>query len=155
MRTTSQIASIALGAVVACAAAAVTPAQTDFRPIPLQRQITSVQPMTGLVMWEGTKNAATDAIQLEFSYMRFADVVSRRGEYDWTRVERTLDAIASRGHQAVLGGDLSAVPENMDDGMFGQLLYVVGLSPTRYYFQGLVQLLQFLFSYFIKNLKSK
>ena len=63
MRKTTEIVAIALGAVVTCvAASAVTPAQTDFRPIPLQHQITSVQPMTGLVMWEGTKNTATDAI---------------------------------------------------------------------------------------------
>jgi len=117
MRKTTEIVAIALGAVVTrVAASAVTPAQTDFRPIQLQHQITSVQPMTGLVMWEGTKNTATDAIQLEFSYMRYADVVSRRGEYDWTPVERKLDAIASRRHQAVLRfwdtypGRPSAVP---------------------------------------------
>jgi hypothetical protein len=92
-------------------------AQTSLRPIPLQRRVEAVQPMTGIVMWEGSKNSATDAIQLEYSYMRYADVVSRRGEYDWTPVERKLDAIAGRRHQAVLRfwdtypGRPSAVPD--------------------------------------------
>jgi hypothetical protein len=102
---------------VVAAAGAMAAAQGDLRPVPLQRRVTSVQPMTGLVMWEGSKNSATDAIQLEYSYMRYADVVARRGEYDWTAVERKLDAIAGRQHQAVLRfwdtwpGRPSAVPD--------------------------------------------
>lgn len=92
-------------------------AQADFRPVALERRISTVQPMTGIVMWEGSKNAATDAIQLEYSYMRYGDVVKSRGEYDWTPVERKLDASAGRRHQAVLRfwdtypGRPSAVPD--------------------------------------------
>jgi hypothetical protein len=101
-----------------CAFAVVMPgAQTDLRPVALERRVTAVQPMTGIVMWEGSKNSATDAIQLEYSYMRYADVVKSRGEYDWTPVERKLDASAARRHQAVLRfwdtypGRPSAVPD--------------------------------------------
>ncbi len=103
--------------ILVLASAVALAAQADLRPIPLERRITSVQPMTGIVMWEGSKNSATDAIQLEYSYMRYADVVSRRGEYDWTAVERKLDGAASRRHQAVLRfwdtypGRPSAVPD--------------------------------------------
>lgn len=92
-------------------------AQADLRPVALERRVTSVQPMTGIVMWEGSKNSATDAIQLEYSYMRYGDVVKSRGEYDWTPVERKLDASAARRHQAVLRfwdtypGRPSAVPD--------------------------------------------
>ena len=92
-------------------------AQADLRPVALERRVTSVQPMTGIVMWEGSKNSATDAIQLEYSYMRYGDVVKSRGEYDWTPVERKLDASAGRRHQAVLRfwdtypGRPSAVPD--------------------------------------------
>ena len=62
----------------------------------------AVQPMTGIVLWADNPKAATDCIQLEFSYMRYCDVCSRKGEYDWTVVENLLDDVASRGHQAIL-----------------------------------------------------
>ncbi len=77
-------------------------AQNGFRPVPLQSRITGVQPMTGIVMWEELKHNTSDAIQLEYSYMRYSDVVKKRGEYDWSPVERKLASSASRKHQAVL-----------------------------------------------------
>ncbi len=58
--------------------------------------------MTGIVLWDTSPHNKTDAIQLEFSYMRYSDVVTRRGEYDWAKVEEKLNAIAARGHQAIL-----------------------------------------------------
>ena len=58
--------------------------------------------MTGIVMWEDSENSQTDAISLEYSYLRYNDVVKAKGEYDWARVERKLAAIAGRRHQAVL-----------------------------------------------------
>jgi hypothetical protein len=58
--------------------------------------------MTGIVMWEDSENSHTDAIALEYSYLRYDEVVKGRGEYDWTAVERKLSAIAGRRHQAVL-----------------------------------------------------
>jgi hypothetical protein len=77
-------------------------AGSEFRPIPLQSSITSVQPMTGIVMWQDSRNSHTDAIQLEYSYMRYSDVVTKKGIYDWSVVERKLDAVAARKHQAIL-----------------------------------------------------
>ncbi len=88
-----------------------------FRAIPLKSEITTVQPMTGIVFWEDSGRNETDAIQLEFSYMSYADVVSEKGRYDWTPVEKKLRAISRRGHQALLRfyfvypGKPTAVPE--------------------------------------------
>lgn len=72
-----------------------------FRRVPLESRITHVQPMTGLVLWDTSEHAATDAIQLEFSYLGYNEVVQRRGEYDWSIVDAKLTAIAGRGHQAI------------------------------------------------------
>jgi len=76
--------------------------EDSLRPVPLRSKVANVQPMTGIVLWSDSEHVKTDAIQLEFSYLRYGDVVARAGEYDWTAVERLLDAIAGRGHQAVL-----------------------------------------------------
>lgn len=57
--------------------------------------------MTGIVLWDTSEHNATDAIQLEYSYMRYSDVVTRHGEYDWAKVEGKLNAIAGRKHQAI------------------------------------------------------
>ena len=77
-------------------------AENTFKLVTLKSNITHVQPMTGIVMWEDSKNNLTGAIQLEYSYMRYCDVVHEKGVYDWTAVERKLNSTASRGHQAVL-----------------------------------------------------
>ncbi|RYD17984.1 MAG: DUF4832 domain-containing protein [Verrucomicrobiaceae bacterium] len=87
-----------------------------LKPVPLKSSITRVQPMTGIVLWDDSGHQNTNAIQLEFSYMRYSDVVSQAGVYDWTQVEQKLDAIAKRGHQAIFRfyyvypGKQSAVP---------------------------------------------
>jgi hypothetical protein len=73
-----------------------------LRDAPLRGRITRVQPMTGLVFWSSSEHARSDAIQLEFAYVRYGDVVARAGEYDWGDVERILAAAAGRGHQAIL-----------------------------------------------------
>jgi hypothetical protein len=73
-----------------------------FRPIRLKSQITRVQPMTGIVLWEDSENSQTDAISLEYSYLRYNDVVNGEDTCDWSAVERKLASIAGRGHQAVL-----------------------------------------------------
>ncbi len=70
--------------------------------VSLSSKVDSVQPFTGLVVWEDSSYAATDAIQLEFSYMLYNDIVSSKGEYNWTKVERVLNKIAANGHQAIL-----------------------------------------------------
>jgi hypothetical protein len=79
-----------------------TSEENGFQTIPLQSRITSVQPMTGIVLWEELNNKDTDAIQLEYSYMRYNDVVKEKGVYDWTIVEKKLNSTASRAHQAIL-----------------------------------------------------
>jgi hypothetical protein len=90
--------------VILLAALSLLPSATaeDFRPALLQSAITGVQPMTGIVMWEGSENCRGDAIQLEYSYLRYNDVVRGKGVYDWSAVERKLNAIAGRKHQAIV-----------------------------------------------------
>ena len=39
---------------------------SKFQSIPLKSQITGVQPMTGIVLWEQLDNKDTDAIQMEY-----------------------------------------------------------------------------------------
>lgn len=82
---------------------------------------TNVQPMTGIVVWDGNPNISSGAHALEFSYMLFDDIVSEKGVYDWTVVENRLNAIASRNHHAILRfrytyvGKLTTVPKYIKD----------------------------------------
>jgi hypothetical protein len=88
----------------------------DFTNIVIDQEITEVQPMTGIVFWQGSYTN-TDAISLEFSYMLFNDIVSDSGVYDWTAVEEKLADIASRNHQAIFRfrytyvGEETSVPD--------------------------------------------
>jgi hypothetical protein len=79
-----------------------TAGEIPFSAVPLQSSITRVQPMTGIVFWEDSGRNKNDAIQLEYSYMRYSDIVERRGAYNWSAVEKKLNAISRRGHQAIL-----------------------------------------------------
>ena len=94
-----------------------TSGEKTLQTIPLKSQITGVQPMTGIVFWEELDNKDTDAIQMEYSYMRYNDVVKEKGVYDWTIVEQKLSSSASRSHQAILRfwdtypGRQSSVPD--------------------------------------------
>lgn len=90
-----------LAACLAFAAATRSPA-SEFRPVALTSQIAGVQPMTGIVLWSTNAAVKTAPIQLEYSYLTYAQVVSQKGEYNWAPVEALLNAVASRGHQAVL-----------------------------------------------------
>ncbi|QEH37817.1 hypothetical protein OJF2_64080 [Aquisphaera giovannonii] len=74
----------------------------DMRPVPLKAKVTHVQPMTGIVLWSTNEAAASSPIQLEFRYFGYDEVVREEGMYDWSAVERFLDDVAGRGHQAVL-----------------------------------------------------
>lgn len=74
----------------------------EFRSIPLRSRVVDVQPMTGMVLWATNEAARTAPIQLEYSYLTYDQVARARGEYNWAPVEKLLDAIAGRGHQAVL-----------------------------------------------------
>jgi hypothetical protein len=73
-----------------------------FRPIPLRGRITRVQPMTGIVLWATSEHNRTGAIQLEYSYMKYGDIVKERGRYDWRAMDRLLDRVATRKHQAIV-----------------------------------------------------
>lgn len=80
-----------------------------------------MQPMTGIVYWTTNHHKVTDAISLEFSYMLFNDIVTDEGVYNWDVVENKLDAIASRGHQAIFRfryvyvGEETSVPNYIKD----------------------------------------
>jgi hypothetical protein len=77
-------------------------AQERFAPVPLKSRITCVQPMTGIVFWTTSEHNRSDAIQLEYSYMKYGDVVARSGQYDWSVMDRLLEGVAARGHQAIV-----------------------------------------------------
>src|SRR5690348_8552865 len=55
--------------VITCLTVASSVRADELRPVLLQQSSGGVQPMTGIVMWEGSKNCQSDAIQLEYSYM--------------------------------------------------------------------------------------
>ena len=84
-------------------------------------EFTNVQPMTGIVVWDGNANATSGAHTLEYSYMLYDEVVSEKGVYDWAVVENKLNTIASRKHQAILRfrfayvGQLTSVPKYIKD----------------------------------------
>lgn len=98
------------------------PDDTAYIPLALVSQITSVQPMTGIVLWTNNPRNNTDAISLEFSYILYKDVVKSKGEYDWTVVDRLLEQAASRKHHVIMrfryvyvGDRESAVPQYIRD----------------------------------------
>ena len=74
----------------------------DLRPQRLQSTLSNVQPMTGIVLWTTNEAAATAPIQLEYAYLKYSQIVQESGVYDWEPVERLLDEVASRKHQAIL-----------------------------------------------------
>lgn len=80
----------------------------DFTPVHLERSITSVQPMTGLVLWRTHDQVDKYApvTTLEFSYCLPCKVVKGKKDgkiqYDWSYFEDILDDIASRNHQGVI-----------------------------------------------------
>ena len=77
-------------------------AQESFHPVSLKSRITHVQPMTGIVLWSTSEHNRTDAVQLEYSYMKYNEVVKRKGVYDWQVMDRLLHDVAGRGHQAIV-----------------------------------------------------
>lgn len=106
MRTIQRLPTVprplALLAILAASAGSVTAADDDFRPVPLQGRVTGVQPMTGIVLWTTSEHNRTDAIQLEYRYVGYDEVVDAQGAYDWSQVDTVLDEVAARGHQAIL-----------------------------------------------------
>lgn len=89
----------------------------DYTRVDLQSEITGVQPMTGLVVWNTSSANKQDYVQLEFSYMLYNDVCKEKDVFDWTPMDRLLEQVASRGNQAIVRfrytypGYKSAVPD--------------------------------------------
>ena len=73
-----------------------------YTPVAIESNVTKVQPMTGIVTWADSGYKNKDWLTLEFAYMLYNDVCKEHDVYDWTPMEQLLDAIASRGHQAVV-----------------------------------------------------
>lgn len=73
-----------------------------MKRVPLKSEITAVQPMTGIVLWNTNSRNKTADIQLEFSYMLYNDVCKEKDVFDWTPMDKLLEQVASRGHQAVV-----------------------------------------------------
>ena len=83
----------------------------DWKPVGITSQVTSVQPMTGLVLWP---DEADDRFKtygkshaLEFTYLAPCKVVKSCNDdgsivYDWSYLDDLLDEVKSRNHQAVL-----------------------------------------------------
>ena len=73
-----------------------------YQRVPLQSQLTHVQPMTGIVLWSDSRNRTADYVQLEFAYMLYNDVCKEKDVYDWAPMDRLLEKAAAAGHQAVV-----------------------------------------------------
>jgi hypothetical protein len=66
----------------------------DYAPAPIDN------PLKGLVPYAGAgRNRFPHS--LEFQYLSLASLVVGERQYDWSALERLLDQIAGRGHQAV------------------------------------------------------
>ena len=78
-----------------------TPVEEAVR-VPFQSAITHVQPMTGIVLWNTSGSVKKDYVQLEFSYMLYNDVCKEKDVYDWSPMDKLLEQVAARGHQAVV-----------------------------------------------------
>lgn len=86
--------------------------------VPLSASLTGVQPMTGIVLWTDSGSRAKSYVQLEFSYMLYNQVCKEKDVYDWSAMDKLLEAVAARGHQAVVrfryvypGKSSNAVPD--------------------------------------------
>ena len=96
------------------------PAEYGTR-VALKSAITHVQPMTGIVLWNTSGSNKKEYVQLEFSYMLYSDVCKEKDVFDWTPMDKLLQEVASRGHQAVVRfrytypGHSCAVPDYIKD----------------------------------------
>ncbi len=77
------------------------PAEYGTR-VALQSKIDHVQPMTGIVLWNTSGSNKKDYVQLEFSYMLYNDVCKEKDVFDWTPMDKLLEEVSARGHQAVV-----------------------------------------------------
>lgn len=94
----------------------------DTKKITLQSGSSPVDnPLKGLVPYQGDKRDFFPH-SMEFNYLSFGDLVKDKGVYDWAPMERLLDDVASRGHQAIFRiyleypGKLNVLPKYLIDG---------------------------------------
>lgn len=99
--SSSRRLGLALVLVVSCLSQITCHAQ-DYRRIALQGTTPQVEPMTGLVLWSSNEQVATAPIQLEFEYIAYSDVIQEDNVYDFSVIDRKLEAIAARKHHAIL-----------------------------------------------------
>lgn len=89
----------------------------DYQRVALQSEITGVQPMTGIVVWNTSGYRVQEAVQLEYSYMLYNEVCKEKDVFDWSPMEKLLSEVAARGNQAIVRfrytypGKTSAVPD--------------------------------------------
>ena len=93
---------------------------SPLHDVVLTSEVTAVQPMTGIVLWEDNGDPVktqAGVIQLEYAYVAPDGISIAEDEYDWDGFEAFLDRIAGRGHQAVVRfydtypGQPTAVPD--------------------------------------------
>ncbi len=77
--------------------AACAQAEEPYQPVVIKSRIEHVQPMTGIVLWTTSERNHSDVIQLEYSYMKYRDMVKQKGVYDWSKMEKLLDDVARHG----------------------------------------------------------
>jgi hypothetical protein len=93
---------VPLATVLNLSLAACAQAEEPYQPVVIKSRIEHVQPMTGIVLWTTSEHNRTNVIQLEYSYMKYRDIVKQKGVYDWSKMEKLLDDVARRGHQAIV-----------------------------------------------------
>ncbi len=69
--------------------------ELEYAPAPVDN------PLKGLVPYVGSSGKARFPHSMEFRYFAWKDLMTGRDEYDWTRLEKTLDEVSGRGNQLV------------------------------------------------------
>jgi len=73
-----------------------------YEQVSLHAELTHVQPMTGIVIWNESSKRTQSYVQLEFAYMLYSDVCKEKDVFDWTPMDRLLESAAEQGHQVVV-----------------------------------------------------
>jgi len=108
---------------VAGIALAIGPAAADSRRLLAYSPAPVDNPLKGLVPYQGEVRDRFPH-SMEFSYLAYSDLVKGYDEFDWLPLEKMLDAISGRGHQAIFRiyleypGKSGAIPGFLiDDGL--------------------------------------
>lgn len=99
---------IVLGSIILNACQDQPKLEEGFSRVNVTSEVTSVQPMTGLVLWSTymARQRYAEVITLEFQYCLPSCVVTGKVDgkiqYDWSYLENILDGMKASNHQAVL-----------------------------------------------------